>query len=214
VKRFRTLYHELVGVWLKKFANLIASAYTYRQYGAAVEGVRIGRPRTILDVGGSSGSLARKILAQIGDCEYYILEIDAESVNEGKRRNPRMHYALADVEACPFGDEAFDLVICKDVLHHCSDPRRAVTEIRRVGRRFIIIEARRGDKWLDAYLPSHPHFTVEQFSVLVKPASLAFLDLCWPSLRWMALFVLSPVLPRSPRAFMVGYSDQEGAEES
>jgi SAM-dependent methyltransferase len=39
---------------------------------------------------------------------------------------------LGPVEALPVEDAAFDVVLCTQVLEHCDDPARAVTELRRV----------------------------------------------------------------------------------
>jgi ubiquinone/menaquinone biosynthesis C-methylase UbiE len=113
-----------------KLAQWVGSRFAERQYVQAVQSLRIGKPKTILDVGGSSGLLARKILAHVGQCEYHVLEIDQASVKQGHALNPSLHYTRADVEACPFGAQMFDLVICKDVLHHCANPGKAVAEIR------------------------------------------------------------------------------------
>ena len=38
------------------------------------------------------------------------------------------------VEALPAEDGSFDVVLCAQVLEHCDDPARAVTELRRVTR--------------------------------------------------------------------------------
>ena len=38
------------------------------------------------------------------------------------------------VEALPVEDASFDLVLCTQVLEHCDDPARAVSELRRVVR--------------------------------------------------------------------------------
>jgi SAM-dependent methyltransferase len=39
---------------------------------------------------------------------------------------------VGPVEALPVEDAAFDVVLCTQVLEHCDDPARAVTELRRV----------------------------------------------------------------------------------
>jgi SAM-dependent methyltransferase len=105
-----------------------------------------------------------------------------------------------------FKNNQFDLVICKDVLHHCNNPERAVSEIKRVGKGYIIIEARRGDKYLDYYLPGHHHFTLEKFRDLVNPKKIYFLDILWPKLRLMPFFLILPIIPKSKKSFMVGTS--------
>jgi ubiquinone/menaquinone biosynthesis C-methylase UbiE len=105
-----------------------------------------------------------------------------------------------------FKENEFDLVICKDVLHHCDNPKKAIKEIKRVGKDYIIIEAKRGDKWLDYYLPGHHHFTLENFKELVNPNQTYFLDILWPRIRLMPFFLLLPRIPKSKNSFMVGTS--------
>jgi SAM-dependent methyltransferase len=41
---------------------------------------------------------------------------------------------MGPVEALPVEDESFDVVLCAQVLEHCNDPARAVSELRRVTR--------------------------------------------------------------------------------
>ena len=45
--------------------------------------------------------------------------------------NPRAELR-GSVEELPVEDESFDVVLCNQVLEHCDDPRRAVSELRRV----------------------------------------------------------------------------------
>jgi SAM-dependent methyltransferase len=45
--------------------------------------------------------------------------------------NPRAD-VKGDIEALPVDDASFDVVLCNQVLEHCSDPPTAVSELRRV----------------------------------------------------------------------------------
>ena len=45
--------------------------------------------------------------------------------------NPRAELK-GSVEALPVDDASFDVVLCNQVLEHCDDPARAVSELRRV----------------------------------------------------------------------------------
>jgi ubiquinone/menaquinone biosynthesis C-methylase UbiE len=51
----------------------------------------------------------------------------------------------------PFPDEVFDVVVCKDILEHLVDPRRALEEIRRVLRR---------DGYVVLNVPNHFYLTM------------------------------------------------------
>tara|TARA_Y100000034_G_scaffold86681_1_gene103922 strand:- start:409 stop:1014 length:606 start_codon:yes stop_codon:yes gene_type:complete len=190
----------------KKLAGFIGSLFAKRQYKNMVKEIYFENPKKILDVGGSSGILAKKIKKELGDVDYSVLEINREAIKIGKKNNPGIKFILGNAENMPFKNKEFDLVICKDVLHHCSNPKKVINEIKRVSGDYIIIEARRGDKWLDYYLSGHNHFTFAGFKNLVKPEEIYFLDLLWPGLRLMPIFLILPKIPKSKNAFMVGTS--------
>lgn len=59
------------------------------------------------------------------------------------------HFGVGDALSLPFGEETFDLVFCRDLLHHVRDRFQAVREMIRVcrpGGRLLIIEGN-GKKW-------------------------------------------------------------------
>jgi len=190
----------------KKLAGHIGNLFAKRQYKTIVDNLYLGNPKNILDVGGSSGTLSKKIKKKLKNIPYFVLDINQEAINKGKKNNPKIKFILGNAEKMPFKDKEFDLVICKDALHHCENPEKAVKEIKRVSKEYIIIEARRGDKWLDYYLPSHNHFTLSEFKELVKPKETYFLNVLWPRLRFMPFFLMLPRIPKSKNAFMVGTS--------
>ena len=190
----------------KKLGGILGDLFARRQYKTLVKGLYLGNPKNILDVGGSSGNLAREIKKNLKNISYLVLDINPQAIKKGVKNNPNLKFILGDAEEIPFKDKEFDLVICKDVLHHCENPKKAVKEIKRVSKDYIIIEARRGDKWLDYYLPSHNHFTLPEFKKLVEPNKTYFLHILWPRLRWMPLLLILPRIPKSKNAFMVGTS--------
>tara|TARA_Y100000310_G_scaffold221576_1_gene223164 strand:+ start:19660 stop:20238 length:579 start_codon:yes stop_codon:yes gene_type:complete len=189
----------------KKLAGFIGDLFAKRQYKNMVDKIYFGNPKKILDVGGSSGILAKKIKKKLGNVDYSVLEINQEAIKRGERNNTGIKFILGNAEKMNFKDNEFDLVICKDVLHHCENPEKAVDEIKRVGKKSIIIEARRGDRWLDSYLSTHNHFTEKDFLKLVNPKKISFLDILWPRFRYMLFFLLLPIIPKSKKSFMIAY---------
>ncbi len=184
----------------------IGELFAYRQYKAMAKKINFGKPMKVLDVGGSSGLFANEILKKLPKkCEYVIIDIDKKSLKYGQKKFPKFKFKLENAESMNFRNNEFDLVICKDVLHHCENPKKAISEIKRVGKHSIIIEARKGDKWLDDYLPEHNHFLEEDFFDLVNPKRKSFMDILWPRFRYMPLFLLFPIIPKSKKSFMVSY---------
>ena len=95
--------------------------------------------RTCLETTPGRLSLESFLAAHAG--EGLTLEVGAEDSACGRwfpnrvainiRPNEHVH-AVADAYRLPFGDEAFDVVLCAEVLEHMQEPARALAEMRRV----------------------------------------------------------------------------------
>jgi len=79
-------------------------------------------------------------------------------VEEGTRaRAPDIRFMEAHVESLPFGDGAFDTVVCTHVLEHILDFRGALAELRRVARRRLILVVPQEREYRFTFNP-HLHF--------------------------------------------------------
>ena len=63
----------------------------------------------------------------------------------------------ADVENLPYDDNAFDVVLCQQVLEHVNDPVKAIGQLRRVAKKRLIVS-----------VPYEPFFTVMRFLLWEK----------------------------------------------
>jgi SAM-dependent methyltransferase len=110
---------------------------------------------TVLDVGCGTGFLldhlkhARPDLALTG--VDFIIE-------EGTRtRHLDIRFEQANIEKLPFADRSFDTVICTHVLEHILEFRQALSELRRVARRRLIIVVPQEREYRFTFNP-HLHF--------------------------------------------------------
>ena len=110
---------------------------------------------TVLDVGCGTGFLldhlkqARPDLALTG--VDFIIE-------EGTRsRHPDIRFEKANIEKLPFADASFDTVVCTHVLEHILEFRQALSELRRVARRRLIIVVPQEREYRFTFNP-HLHF--------------------------------------------------------
>ncbi len=92
----------------------------------------------VLDVGCGMGALVRTLLRR---------GVDAHGIDVAQRPVEYLNavapgrFRVGSILDLPFPDEAFDTLICTDVLEHLdeSDVLRALHELRRVARRFVFL---------------------------------------------------------------------------
>lgn len=101
-----------------------------RVLGRVLEQLDLPVGARILDAGCGSG---RNMLELVRYGEVTGIELSEASVAAARRRNLG-EVLEGSVDALPFGDDHFDLVVSLDVLEHLDDDRSALREMRRVTR--------------------------------------------------------------------------------
>lgn len=87
----------------------------------------------VLEVGCGDGFVL-EALSEKTDAELTGIELSETRLARARRRAPGARLVLGDARQLPFASDAFDLVICTEVLEHIPEPERAINEIRRVTR--------------------------------------------------------------------------------
>lgn len=124
--------------------NVIEYANRRRIEGiaAAVGRLLPDAPMRILDVGCGDGSLALEISKQRDGLDFEGVEV----VPPAHCFVPMQQY---DGAVLPFGDQAFDAVLCADMLHHTASPLIMLREACRVAKGYVIVKDHICDTTLD-----------------------------------------------------------------
>ncbi len=102
--------------------------------------VEATRPRTILDVGCGEGFVAAFLKRCLPEAEITGVDLsDAALAYARQHFGELATFQQADIYRLPFPDRSFDTVVCSEVLEHLDDPDRAVGELKRVARRYVVI---------------------------------------------------------------------------
>lgn len=106
----------------------------------------------VLDAGAGTGALSRRLARALPDLHPVLVDLSpAMLARAGDLGDPR---AVASVQALPFADGTFDVVMSAWVIETVDDPRAAVAEMLRVLRpgglvaySFCSRPVRRRDRW-------------------------------------------------------------------
>ncbi|MBI2443451.1 MAG: class I SAM-dependent methyltransferase [Candidatus Levybacteria bacterium] len=100
---------------------------------------RIIHPKTILEAGCGEGFILERLYkANIGQKQVGIDFSDA-AIALDKKERPHLDIRKGDIYNIPFKDNAFDLVLCCEVLEHLENPQKALSELHRVTRQYVIL---------------------------------------------------------------------------
>lgn len=124
----------------------------------ALDGVEFG---SLLDVGGAEGYVAHAAAALFG-CEAASADLSLQASLRA-RELFGLPSAAVDCWRLPFGDGAFDVVLCSEVIEHVEHPVETLLELQRVARVAVVLtteEVHHDRAHIDAYLwkrPGWPH---------------------------------------------------------
>jgi len=106
-------------------ANLLAACRAARGSG----GTSV-RPR-VLDAGCGTGGFLTRLAASAADADAFGLELDAVACGVARAKS-RCPVAVGTINALPFADQSFDVIVSADVLCHAGvEERAALAGLRR-----------------------------------------------------------------------------------
>jgi ubiquinone/menaquinone biosynthesis C-methylase UbiE len=132
----------------------------------------------VIDVGCADGGYLPLLSSHLNSSLVIGADLAQKELNLAKRNksHPNSDYARIDVTALPFSTSTFDLIFAKDLLHHLSNPLRALREFKRVLKSngmMVIIEADRDNPLMKMYIKhGHNHYTLTQLFALAERAEL------------------------------------------
>jgi 2-polyprenyl-3-methyl-5-hydroxy-6-metoxy-1,4-benzoquinol methylase len=101
-----------------------------------LDAARVRPGLRVLDVGCGLGALAAAAAAR--GAEVTGVDLAPGMLEEARRRHPQIEFLLADAEALPFGDGAFDVALGAFLVNHLPHPETAAKELARVARRVAL----------------------------------------------------------------------------
>lgn len=125
--------------------------------------------RSVLDAGCGEGYVTHYLAGKDPGLRLTGVDVREEAIAYARSRFPdAARFQRGSLYKLPFSDNSFDAVLCSEVLEHVKDVDRALQELKRVSRRYVIITVPREPffKWFTGVAravrfcsdPGHIHF--------------------------------------------------------
>ncbi len=96
-------------------------------------------PRVLLDVGCAEGFVSGYAAPALAAPQVIGVDVDLSALRRAGTLHPEMHRVVGDALALPLPTKAADTVLCTEVLEHIPTPERALAELARVGREYLLL---------------------------------------------------------------------------
>lgn len=107
-------------------------------------------PTSLLDIGCGEGVWTHAWALRMGEGSR-VVGLDLEDARLraewAKRSASNLEFRVRPDGPLPFGDDAFDVVSAIEVLEHVPDPENVLSEMVRVGRRYLLVSVPREPIW-------------------------------------------------------------------
>jgi len=124
------------------------SRYLIRQFmRAMIELADQIDPSVVLDIGCGEGLIIRQQRVLWDDVEFHGVDIDLGLLRVAQQVEPRASYIAGSIYQMPFPTDAYDTVICTEVLEHLGRPGAALAECARVGREHCLLSVPNEPWW-------------------------------------------------------------------
>lgn len=109
-------------------------------------------PTSVLDVGCGEGFTLQRLIREGMGGKLEGIDYSKEAISIGKKLFPHLLLKQGSIYNLPYKDNAFDIVLSTEVLEHLENPKKALREILRVSKKYIL-----------ASVPNEPFFMVSNF---------------------------------------------------
>ena len=96
--------------------------------------------KSLLDAGCGEGFVLEHLLKSGLVLKQVVgLDLNRKALKLAEKRNPYVSFREGSITKIPYKDKSFDLVICLETLEHVFDYQKAITELLRVSKNYILI---------------------------------------------------------------------------
>lgn len=108
----------------------------------------LGDVRSAIEVGCGEGFSTQKLRELLPrESSFRASDVEQRLVDEARLKNPGITIERESIYELPHADKSFDLVFVLEVLEHLDDPAKALAEVCRVSKKWVIASVPREPIW-------------------------------------------------------------------
>jgi 2-polyprenyl-3-methyl-5-hydroxy-6-metoxy-1,4-benzoquinol methylase len=119
--------------------NPLQRALIDRFHARITSVVRDLNPQTLLDAGCGEGFVSEIFLRELPTLQVTGFDMLETSVKLAQLRNPRGTFSTGDIYNIDHPDNSFDVVVSFEVLEHLHEPDKALAELARVAKDYVVL---------------------------------------------------------------------------
>lgn len=105
--------------------------------------ISIVKFETVMEVGCGQGSRLYTISSKYPNAKYAGCDISAVAIEGAVKNYPSFLFEVLDIEK-HYSKKRYDLVLCMDVIEHIVDDERALRNIRKMTKKYLILSTIKG----------------------------------------------------------------------
>jgi 2-polyprenyl-3-methyl-5-hydroxy-6-metoxy-1,4-benzoquinol methylase len=109
--------------------------------------------KSVLEVGCGEGFILNKLKDEDIGNNWEGIDYSKEAVAIGKKIHPFLDLKQGSIYDSKFKDNSFDLVVCTEVLEHLDNPKKALEEVLRISKKYVLLS-----------VPNEPFFLLSNFT--------------------------------------------------
>lgn len=95
--------------------------------------------KSVLDVGCGEGFTLKRLKQKAIGNKFTGIDSSKEAIELGQKENPDLDLEIGDIYNLKFKDKSYDLVLCTEVFEHLDSPKKALEELKRISKKFILL---------------------------------------------------------------------------
>lgn len=120
----------------------------YKNVFSLLQSIRVD---SIIDVGAGEGFTLHRLQEKGIGKKLEGIEYQKRAIDLGKKQYPKVVLKQGSIYELPYKANTFDLVLCTEVLEHMDDPEKALKELVRVSKKYLLLS-----------VPNEPFFMLAQ----------------------------------------------------